>query len=203
MLEVCGLHVEVDGHQIVRDLDLTVGKGECLALIGENGAGKTTVLRALAGDIRSEYDSFELAGDAIDPASVTFPDRVFSIFDDYPWLADATVGEHFELLARCQQYETLNPLERFGVAELADRLPFQMSSGQKRRCLLATALARPWDVLVVDEPESRLDRQTINTVGDVFADLLSAGRSIVMATHSTELVKRLGSATLDLEQVEA
>lgn len=203
MLDVRGLQIDVDGHRVVEDLNLTINKGQALALIGENGAGKTTVLRALAGDIPSEYDCYTLDGEDADPANVNFPDRVFSLFDDYPWLADATIGEHFELLSRCHKGETLEPLARFGVADLADRLPFQMSSGQKRRCLLATALARPWDMLIVDEPESRLDRKTIDTVGEVFAEFLTQNRCLVIATHSPELVKHLQCHTLDLEQGSA
>lgn len=201
MLEIKGLTVHVDKHLIVDNLDLQVDSGQAVALMGENGAGKTTVLRALAGDMACDFESFCLGGETVDPASLAYPERVFSLVDDYPWLSDATVGEHFELLARQHAGRTHDPLTQLGVAHLVDRLPFQMSSGQKRRCLLATALARPWDVLIVDEPESRLDHKTVKTIGDIFADFLSAGKSIVMATHSPELTQRLECATVDLDQV--
>jgi ABC-type multidrug transport system ATPase subunit len=207
LLAVCGLTKAYDGRVIVAGLDLDVEPGSAVALMGPNGCGKSTVLRCLSGHERSIHASFETAGRPARVHSSAYRRDVFPIFDDFSFFPDITVVEHLELLAG--MYDVLDheakaagALARFGVSGVADQFPTSLSSGQIRRVAFAAAAIRPWSLLLLDEPEQRLDADGRSRLVQFLHEQMAAGRGLVFATHDAGLAQLLDARVVTLAPQE-
>lgn len=188
---------------IVDGLDLEVEAGSAVALMGPNGCGKSTVLRCLSGHEQGTYASFETAGRPAKVYSSAYRRDVFPIFDDFSFFPDITVAEHLELLAGMYDVPDHEgargaALERFGVSGVAEQFPTSLSSGQIRRVAFAAAAIRPWNLLLLDEPEQRLDADGRARLVQFLQEQMARGRSLVFATHDAGLVQLLGARVVAL-----
>lgn len=172
----------------LRPTSLRVGAGESLAITGRNGAGKTSLLRLLAGEERPDEGSVSWFGPDAPALSVHLGGDIL-----FPEL---TVGEHFELLEAA--WPSLEPgqaaeeLERWGMGGLLEHFADEVSSGQKQAVeLLCTAL-RPVDLLIIDEPERRLDAHARVRMVGLLERARDAGTAVVVATHEPLVAQRLG-----------
>jgi cobalt/nickel transport system ATP-binding protein len=169
-----------DGHEALRGLDLQVGAGERVALLGPNAAGKTTFALHLNGIHMPDAGVVRIAGVVVGEA--TLPEirrRVGMVFQDaddqlfMPTVAEdvafgpANIGLRGDALAA----RVTEALEQVGAAALADRTPHHLSGGERRRVALATVLAMRPDVLVLDEPTSDLDPAGHRELVDVLRSL--------------------------------
>lgn len=205
-----GISVGYGDRVIQERVDLEITCGGILALTGENGSGKSTLLRGLAGLQPLTGGDLTLGGDALRTGSIRHRNATFAIMDADTWMRDLTVADHLHLLHRPGAAGPARPLPgtslsspadaltRLALTDLADRLPHTLSSGQKQRAALATALVRPWEILFLDEPEARLDEHYRAVLAELLLEL-APGRAILLATHSSELIERVGARTLHLE----
>lgn len=203
LLAIAGLAKAYDGHTIIAGFDLTVEAGSAVALMGPNGCGKSTVLRCLSGHESCRTAAFETNGRAAKVHSSGYRRDVFPIFDDFAFFPDITVTEHLELLAGMHdlpdhEAAAAAALERFGISTVAEQFPATLSSGQIRRVAFAAAAIRPWTVLLLDEPEQRLDGDGRSRLVDFLDEQLTAGRGLVFATHDLALAERLGARLVNL-----
>jgi peptide/nickel transport system ATP-binding protein len=219
-LTVSGLTVTgPDGTPVVRDLDLSAARGEVLALTGPSGAGKTTVLRAVLGELppgltrvagRIEWDRARLHATrrwrrrhvgylGQDPSSALHPLLT----------ARAAVLEPLRALgwprparpARAEQMLTEVGLD---PAEFADRLPHQLSGGQAQRVALARALAADPDLLVLDEPTSALDPAALETAVTLIRRRRAQGRAVTLiVSHDDSVVTGLADRVVRLGALPA
>ncbi len=174
-------------------LSFTLRPGKAVALVGPNGSGKSTVLRAVLGLLAPMSGTVTVLGSPVDERSADFRRAVASVLDDDAWFPALTVGEHLDLVARGHgvvDAETVvdELLEDFGLWDEAVSLPTALSSGQRRRLLLASAFARPRALLVLDEPEQRLDTSMREALTARLLAEKAAGVAVLMATHDPELV---------------
>lgn len=183
--------------------------GSALAVVGPNGAGKTTLLRVLAGLVRPTSGMVTVAGASIEERNPVFRRRVAALIGMPPLARDLTVREHLVLVATSwgtpsphaeEQSDAL--LESFDLAPLAHRFPHELSSGQVQLFSIALTLARPFNLLVVDEPEQRLDRHRLELVTAALEAHVRAGTTLVFATHSGDLVQRLANQVLEVGGVD-
>jgi ABC-2 type transport system ATP-binding protein len=201
LLAVCGLAKAYNGRVIVDGLDLKVEAGSAVALMGPNGCGKSTVLRCLSGHEQGTHTTFETAGR---PAhSSAYRRDVFPIFDDFSFFPDITVAEHLELLAGMHdvpehEATAAAALARFGISGVAEQFPTELSSGQIRRVAFAAAAIRPWKLLLLDEPEQRLDVDGRSRLVQFLQEQMAAGRGLVFATHDAGLAQLLGARVVTL-----
>ena len=126
-----------------------------------------------------------------------------TLLDDVEFLPDVSVIEHLDLIARAHGTPDAESVVDEVVAELAlteaaDQLPVTLSSGQRRRLMLAACFVRPRTLLVLDEPEARLDTAGQDWLADRLAADARAGVAVLLATHDPALVAALGGAVLDL-----
>jgi molybdate transport system ATP-binding protein len=151
------------------DVELTVERGECLALAGPSGAGKTSVLRVAAGLLRPEHGRVEADGETwLDTArGIDLPPerrRCGYVFQDYALFPHLSAWQNVAYPVRGLKPErrarAVGLLERFGLAERADARPHTLSGGERQRVAVARALAREPEVLLLDEPLSALDART-------------------------------------------
>jgi len=181
------------------DLRLSLHVAATMALVGPSGAGKTTVLRAIAGLVRPASGRIA-SGEKVwfDAASDTSlaPDRrrVGLVFQDYALFPHLTVRQNIEY-ARHHAADTY--LDRFSIRHLEQARPSDLSGGERQRVALARALARDPDVLLLDEPLSALDTHTKSGVRSELHDLLSElNIPVLLVTHDFEdaaaLVERVG-----------
>ena len=203
LLAVCGLAKAYDGRVIVDGLDLEVEAGSAVALMGPNGCGKSTVLRCLSGHEQAAHTTFETAGRPARVHSSAYRRDVFPIFDDFSFFPDITVAEHLELLAGMydipdHEATTAAALTRFGISGVAQQFPTSLSSGQIRRVAFAAAAIRTWKVLLIDEPEQRLDADGRLRLVQFLREQLAAGRGLVFATHDAGLAQLLAASVVTL-----
>jgi ABC-type multidrug transport system ATPase subunit len=203
LLAVCALTKAYGGRVIVDGLDLEVGAGSAVALMGPNGCGKSTVLRCLSGHEQGTFTSFETAGSPAKVHSSAYRRDIFPIFDDFSFFPDITVAEHLELLAGMygvpdHEATAAAALARFGVSGVAQQFPASLSSGQIRRVAFAAAAIRPWKLLLLDEPEQRLDAGGRSRLVQFLQEQLAAGRGLVLATHDAGLTQLLGARVVTL-----
>jgi ABC-type multidrug transport system ATPase subunit len=203
LLAVCGLAKAYDGKVIVAGLDLEVEAGSAVALMGPNGCGKSTVLRCLSGHEHGTQTSFETAGQPAKVNSSAYRRDVFPIFDDFSFFPDITVAEHLELLAGMygvpdHEATAAAALTRFGISGVAQQFPTTLSSGQIRRVAFAAAAIRPWKLLLLDEPEQRLDADGRSRLVQFLQEQMADGRGLVLATHDAGLAQLLSARVVNL-----
>jgi molybdenum ABC transporter ATP-binding protein len=185
------------------DVDLSVDGGECLALAGPSGAGKTSVLRIAAGLLRPEHGRVEANGATwldtergIDvPAERRRCGYVFQHYALFPHLsAWQNVAYPLRGMARAARRErALVLLERFGLAELAGARPDTLSGGERQRVAVARALAREPEVLLLDEPLSALDARTRAAAArELGAVLRDSEAPTLLVTHNFAEAAQLG-----------
>jgi ABC-type sulfate/molybdate transport systems ATPase subunit len=188
-MAVLRLDITVPLRHFALDVALEVGGGETVALVGPSGAGKTTVLRAIAGAVRPRAGRITL-GDAtlfdaerrIDRPPETR--RVGYVFQEYALFPHMTVRQNVAFAGRARADELL---ERFGIARLADARPRRLSGGERQRVGLARALASDPAVLLFDEPLSALDAHTRARMrGELFDLLRELHLPALLVTHDFE-----------------
>jgi putative ABC transport system ATP-binding protein len=185
------------------NVDLVVEAGEFVAVVGPSGSGKSTLLNLVAG-IDKPTSGRVLVGDVDvgqldENAAARWRGRhvgvVFQFFQLIPALS--LLDNVMLPMDFCGVYDSgeragiaLDLLERFGVAEHANKFPSQVSGGEQQRAAIARALANDPPVLVADEPTGNLDSVNASAVMDHFAELSRRGRTILMVTHDRELASR-------------
>ncbi|UER54328.1 ABC transporter ATP-binding protein [Kineosporiaceae bacterium SCSIO 59966] len=192
---------------LLSPVSFEVEAGRTLAVVGPNGSGKTTLLRVLAGQVSPSTGTVVVEGLPPDERRPAFRSRVASLLGVPPLARNLTLREYLTLIAiswgtdaeeAAQQADDL--LEEFQIARLASRFPHELSSGQTQLYSLAVTLARPFEVLLLDEPEQRLDHDRLTLVGDALSRRNMAGATLVLASHSRPLVDRLADQVLALAE---
>lgn len=188
---------------IVEGFDLKVAAGEAVALTGRNGAGKSTVLRCLVGADRPDEGTVEVLGVKMKETSPEIRRNVATVIDDLDFFPDLSVVEHLDLLARAHGIADPDDLvdeilDEVQLVPQAGQLPSTLSSGQRRRLALATAFVRPRRLLVLDEPEQRLDVEGIEWLGSRLKAELGDGLAIVLASHEPSLLAAIGAREVRL-----
>ncbi|OMH32461.1 ABC transporter ATP-binding protein [Tersicoccus sp. Bi-70] len=176
----------------------SVSPGEVLGIVGFNGAGKSTVVRTMIGRQPPLDGECRFRGLLVDDRAAAFRAAVSCVFDEDAFFPSLTAAEHLELVARGHGMRepveaVARELDAFGITAVADALPTELSSGQRRRLLLAAGFIRPADLLVLDEPEQRLDPVMRELLGGRIRDRAGDGGAVVVVTHAPDLL--LATAT--------
>jgi len=186
---------------VLRDIDLTVGRGEVLVVIGPSGGGKSTLCRAInrlepidSGRIFIDGQPLPAEGKGLARlrADVGMVFQSFNLFAHKTILQNVTLGPtrvRGESRADADR-RGMELLERVGIANQAGKLPAQLSGGQQQRAAIARALAMRPKVMLFDEPTSALDPEMINEVLDVMIELAHEGMTMVVVTHEMGFARR-------------
>ncbi|MGH2812686.1 MAG: ABC transporter ATP-binding protein [Actinomycetota bacterium] len=189
-----GLEVRFGGRPVLGGIDLGLLRSEVVALMGRNGSGKTTLLRALAGLIRPErgrvFSPGSIALVPQNPAALLFRSRVF---DE---IAATLHGRGREASRRAVEAEA----EKFGLSDLLDRHPRDLSGGQRTRVAIAAAAAGDPDLILLDEPTRGMDEPGKALLEELAFGWAGSGRTVVLATHDVELAARVASRVVILSE---
>ncbi len=195
-----GITASIDDQVLVPPTDIAVDAGECVALTGPNGSGKTTLLRLLSGRLAPSGGTVLLDEEPVDERSAEVRSALSVLIGVPALYPDLTLGDHVQLVHATwgSGGEVEDDLERFGIGALRDRFVHELSSGQQQLFSLALVFARPSRVLVLDEPEQRLDADRKDLFATAVEAVLADGRSVVMACHDHDLVARLAQRQVSL-----
>ncbi len=178
----------------LKDVNLTVNKGEVVVVIGPSGSGKSTLCRTInrletitSGSISIDGQELPAEGKALAHlrAEVGMVFQSFNLFAHKTILQNVTLGP-IQVLGKKKseaEAEAMKLLERVGVAHQAQKMPAQLSGGQQQRVAIARALAMHPKVMLFDEPTSALDPEMINEVLDVMVELAAEGMTMIVVTH--------------------
>ena len=194
ILEIRHLSKAFGDHQVLRDIDFTVEKGDVTSIIGASGSGKSTLLRCInlletptGGEIL--YHGKNVAGRGVNAADyrshVGMVFQSFNLFNNMTVLKNCMVGQ-MKVLGRSKDEsheQAMRYLEKVGMAPYVNAKPRQLSGGQKQRVAIARALAMNPEVLLFDEPTSALDPEMVGEVLTVMQSLANEGMTMLVVTH--------------------
>ena len=194
ILEIRHLSKAFGDHQVLRDIDFTVEKGDVTSIIGASGSGKSTLLRCInlletptGGEIL--YHGKNVAGRGVNAADyrshVGMVFQSFNLFNNMTVLENCMVGQ-IKVLKKNKEdarKSAMNYLEKVGMAPYINAKPRQISGGQKQRVAIARALAMDPEVLLFDEPTSALDPEMVGEVLNVMQALANDGMTMLVVTH--------------------
>nr|WP_232331399.1 ATP-binding cassette domain-containing protein [Agromyces laixinhei] len=206
MIEVDEVGVIAGDATLLAPVSVTARRGEALIVRGRNGTGKSTLLRVLAGARQASSGSVRIGGAPVAARDRRFRRRVAAMVGLPPMSPDLTVSDHVLLVAttwlddpHASTELAQGVLAELGLGALGTRFPHELSSGQTQLFGLALVLARPFEVLILDEPEQRLDPEHIGSVIDALRARRDGGATLVVATHSPVLADALADRTLRLD----
>jgi polar amino acid transport system ATP-binding protein len=214
VLEARGICKSIGGRPILRDVSLSVKRGEMKVLIGPSGGGKSTFLQCLNYLIIPDAGELRLAGGTVNPDSrkalYALRERVGMIFQDFNLFDHLTALDNVSIalvrVKKMSKHEAkmraMMELERVGLARRAALYPAELSGGQKQRVAIARALAMDPEVILLDEPTSALDPELVGEVLAVIRELASGGMTMVLATHQMDFARALATEILFMEQGE-
>jgi ABC-2 type transport system ATP-binding protein len=203
ILKVSGLRRAFGPNTIFDRFSLEVRTGEAIALTGRNGAGKSTLLRCLVGADRPDDGTVEVCGNPMRETSPEIRRDVATVIDDLDFFPDLSVVEHLDLLARAHGISEPDAmvdevLDEVQLVPQSGQLPGTLSSGQRRRLALATAFVRPRRLLILDEPEQRLDTEGVSWLAGRLKSERQSGLAIVFASHEPALVESVATRVVEL-----
>ena len=191
-IRVTGLSKSYADWPVLWDLELTVGWGEFLVLFGANGAGKTTLLRILSTAARPDQGNVYVAGYNARRQSESIRRHLGVVGHKHLLYEDLTAGENLLFYGRLFQISNLKErveqvLSQVGLQGRIDHRFRNLSHGMQKRLSIARAILHQPDILLLDEPETGLDRESVSMLNNLLAQWTASGRSVVMTTHNIEL----------------
>lgn len=188
--------------EVLKGIDLHIGKGEFVAIMGQSGSGKSTLLNVLG--ILDEYDSglYELDGVPIRKLSAkqaaryrnAFIGFVFQSFNLLPFknaMENVALPLYYQGIGRKERNQTaMQYLDKVGLADWSTHLPSELSGGQNQRVAIARALASKPKVILADEPTGALDSTTSKEIMGLFESLNDEGISVLIVTHEDDIAHR-------------
>ena len=209
ILSVGGLSKRFGSIEVLRGIDLEVGKGERIAILGASGSGKSTLLRCLNFMEMPDAGTVTLDGKVIGRRESELTGvrqrigMVFQQFNLFPHMtAVGNVMEGLRTVRRQSKPEARaraeKELARVGLADKADTYPAHLSGGQKQRVAIARALAMDREMLLFDEPTSALDPELVGEVLAVIRSLADEGRTMLLVTHELGFAYHVATRVLFL-----
>ena len=211
ILEIRHLSKSFGSHEVLRDIDFTVKKGDVTSIIGASGSGKSTLLRCInlleiptSGEILFHGENI-LTRKGGAPAYRTRVGMVFqsfNLFNNMTVLENCMVGQ-IKVLKKDKETarkRAMEYLEKVGMAPYIQAKPRQISGGQKQRVAIARALAMEPEVLLFDEPTSALDPEMVGEVLSVMQDLAQEGMTMLVVTHEMAFARDVSSHVVYMNQ---
>ena len=211
ILEIRHLGKSFGTHEVLRDIDFNVQKGDVISIIGASGSGKSTLLRCInlletpsSGEIL--YHGRDVAGRGVNApeyrSHVGMVFQSFNLFNNMTVLQNCMVGQ-MKVLKRGKEearQQAMKYLEKVGMAPYINAKPRQISGGQKQRVAIARALAMDPEVLLFDEPTSALDPEMVGEVLSVMQALAREGMTMLVVTHEMAFARDVSSQVVFMHQ---
>ena len=211
ILQVNHLSKSFGTHEVLRDINFTVNKGDVTSIIGASGSGKSTLLRCInllenptSGEIL--YHGDNVVGRGVNAAAyrsrVGMVFQSFNLFNNMTVLENCIVGQVKVLKKHREEarQHALYYLEKVGMAPYINAKPRQISGGQKQRVAIARALAMDPEVLLFDEPTSALDPEMVGEVLTVMQSLAQEGMTMLVVTHEMAFARDVSNRVVYMNE---
>ena len=211
ILQVNHLSKSFGTHEVLRDIDFTVNKGDVTSIIGASGSGKSTLLRCInllenpsSGEILYHGENVVRRGfnAAAYRSRVGMVFQSFNLFNNMTVLENCIVGQ-VKVLKKTKEearQHALYYLEKVGMAPYINAKPRQISGGQKQRVAIARALAMDPEVLLFDEPTSALDPEMVGEVLNVMQSLAQEGMTMLVVTHEMAFARDVSNRVVYMNE---
>ena len=201
------------GVYALRDLSLTIDKGEFLFLTGPSGAGKSTFLRLLLREDLASEGELRVAGRNLKDLSgkevQAYRRSIGFVFQDFRLIPRFTVFQNVSFVMRVlgiqravQQRKTFQVLKWVGLQHRMNALPAELSGGEQQRIAIARALVNDPQLVLADEPTGNLDPDLSLEIMNLFREMNASGTTVIVATHDRELIRRVGRRAITLDHGE-
>lgn len=210
MIDVINLKKSFGDVEVLKGIDITINKGDIVAIIGPSGSGKSTVLRCMnyleeptSGDVIVDGMNLNVKENINNVrAEVGMVFQRFNLFPHMTVLDNITLAPQKIRKMSKEEAEkiALELLAKVGLQDKADSYPQQLSGGQQQRVAIARALAMKPKVMLFDEPTSALDPEMVSEVLDVMKNLAKEGMTMVVVTHEMGFAKEVGTRVLFVDE---
>jgi cell division transport system ATP-binding protein len=213
VVSVRNANIYQGGNLILQDVNFSVSKGEFVYLVGKTGAGKSSLLKTLYGELTLKEGNATVAGydlRQLDWKKVPYLRRTLGvIFQDFQLLTDRNVHENLKFVLRATGWkdeklmeEKINDvLDKVGIRSKGFKMPYEMSGGEQQRVDIARALLNSPKLILADEPTGNLDPETSDEIMQLLFQICKDyGTSIIMATHDFIVINRYPSRMLTTER---
>jgi len=211
IIELKDCQIWQQDHLVLSNVNLCVGKGEFMYLVGRVGTGKTSVIKTLNAQIPLKNGTGIVAGfnlTKLRKKEIPFLRRKLGIvFQDFQLLIDRSVHENLEFVLKATGWKNKNEidkrigevLEKVGLGLKGYKMPHQLSGGEQQRVVIGRALLNDPDIILADEPTGNLDPETSEGLIKLLKEISITGRAVVIATHNYTILKRFPARTVKCE----
>jgi len=208
IIELTNCTILQNDHLVLSDVNLSVGKGEFIYLVGRVGSGKSSLIKTLNAQIPLKEGLGIVAGynlSKIKRREVPYLRRKIGIvFQDFQLLTDRSVIENLEFVLKAtgwknkQEIDTriTEVLNKVGLGLKGYKMPHQLSGGEQQRVVIGRALLNDPDIILADEPTGNLDPETSEGIIRLLTDISKTGRAVIVATHNYTLLKKFAARTI-------
>ncbi len=212
IIELTNCTIWQQDHLVLSDVNLSVGKGEFIYLVGRVGSGKSSLIKTLNAQIPLKEGIGLVAGynlSKLKKREIPYLRRKIGIvFQDFQLLIDRSVIENLEFVLKATGWKNKQEistriaevLEKVGLGLKGYKMPHQLSGGEQQRVVIGRALLNDPDIILADEPTGNLDPETSEGIIRLLQDISKTGRAVVVATHNYTLLKKFSARTLKCDE---
>ena len=208
MINIEGVDIHQMKHQVFTNINLKIEKGEFLYLIGDTGSGKSSLLKALYGEIQVTAGNISVAG--IDLTQITRKEvptlrrKLGIVFQDFQLLTDRTVAKNLEFVLKATGWENQTEisdrinevLDSVHLNGVKEKMPYELSGGEQQRAAIARALLNHHEIILADEPTGNLDPEKSGKIIELLQEINAKGTTIIIATHDYLIIKKYQTRTI-------
>lgn len=214
IIELTDCSIWQQSHLVLSHVNLRLGKGEFIYLVGRVGSGKSSLIKTLNAQLPLKEGTGLIAGydlSKIKKREIPYLRRKIGIvFQDFQLLTDRTVNENLEFVLKATGWKNKleidfrigEVLEKVGLGLKGYKMPHQLSGGEQQRVVIGRALLNDPEIILADEPTGNLDPETSEGIVRLLTDISKTGRAVIVATHNYTLLKKFTARTLKCENGE-
>ena len=211
IIELIDCTIWQQDHLVLSDVNLKVGKGEYMYLVGRVGSGKTSLIKTLNAQIPLINGSGIVAGYNLSHLRnrdiPLLRRRIGIVFQDFQLLIDRSVNENLEFVLKATGWKNKSDigsrinevLDKVGLGLKGYKMPHQLSGGEQQRVVIGRALLNDPDIILADEPTGNLDPETSEGIIRLLQEISKTGRAVIVATHNYNILKKFPSRTIRCE----
>ena len=203
-----GVDIHQMNHQVFSNITLKVNAGDFLYLIGETGSGKSSLLKALYGEIKVSAGNISVANLNINKIKAKeIPDlrrKLGIVFQDFQLLSDRSVSENLSFVLKATGWtdktkisDRINEvLDSVHLSDVKKKMPYELSGGEQQRAAIARALLNHPEIILADEPTGNLDPAKSEKIIELLQEINATGTTVLIATHDYSIIKKYKARTL-------
>ena len=203
-----GVDIRQMNHQVFSNITLKIENGEFLYLIGETGSGKSSLLKALYGELKVDAGNITVAD--IDLTKIkqkeipTLRRKLGIVFQDFQLLTDRNVFDNLEFALKATGWKNKaeikaridEVLDSVHLSGVKDKMPYELSGGEQQRAAIARALLNHPELILADEPTGNLDPEKSEKIIELLKEINAKGTTILIATHDYSIIKKYSARTI-------